>query len=338
MLLWILFALPTAFASPGDKQPAFESCIGRCAREHHCGQATANYPTDFYLRLLFWSCSDECKYECMHSIEQYRYSHGYAPVQYYGKWPFNRVWGLQELLSVIFSIGNAVPHLLHLFVPKLRARFAPLRDPLRPLLLLCSLMGAFAWWWSTLFHARDFWWTERFDYHCATLLIVSFALQAVGRFGHQIQLHWRWNVLTAVVLAAAFVAHVTHMNVVHFDYGHNMNVNACFVIIQLLVWFLWALKVQGIGALNIFKALKLLFRGMLPDQIKEGQHACIVVLFEISLVSAAAFETGDFPPVWGLLDAHAVWHFLTIPICSVWYIFLHHDAAYRAMFQHTHAP
>jgi len=287
---------------------------------------------------LFWSCSDECKYECMHSIEQLRYSRGYIPVQYYGKWPFTRVWGLQELLSVVFSIGNAIPHLLHLCVAKYRFRFAPPQDPMRPLLLLCSLMGVFAWWWSTLFHARDFWWTERFDYHCATLLILSFALQAVGRFGQHINLHWRWNVFTALLLAAVFVAHVAHMNVVHFDYGHNMNVNAFFVILQLLVWVVWALRVQGIGALNLFKAVKFVCRGMLSDEIKEGQHACVVVLFQISLVSAAAFETGDFPPVWGLLDAHAVWHFLTIPICSVWYMFLHHDASYRALSHHTHTP
>lgn len=339
MMLWFLLLLPCALGSAGDTQPAFQSCIKQCAREHRCGQANADkYPPDLVLRLLFWSCPDECSYQCMHSIEERRYKLSYAPIQYYGKWPFTRVFGMQELFSVIFSIGNAVPHLLHLVDTRYRNKFAPTQDPLRPLLLLSALMGVFAWWWSTLFHARDFWWTERFDYHCATLLIVSFALQAVGRFGHHLQLHLRWTLLTAALLGVAYVAHVLHMNIVHFDYGHNMNVNACFVVLQLLVWCVWAFKVQGLGALNIFKALKFAVCGISAEQIKQGQHACIAILFEVSLISAAAFETGDFPPLWGLIDAHAVWHFLTIPICSMWYVFLQYDATYRMMASHTHTP
>lgn len=33
--------------------------------------------------------------------------------QYYGKWPFTRVLGVQEIASVIFSIANFIPHYMY---------------------------------------------------------------------------------------------------------------------------------------------------------------------------------------------------------------------------------
>ena len=41
---------------------------------------------------------------------------------------------------------------------------------------------------------------------------------------------------------------------------------------------------------------------------------------------AALLEIFDFPPLWGLLDAHALWHVCTVPLPSIWYAFIQEDA------------
>jgi hypothetical protein len=38
----------------------------------------------------------------------------------------------------------------------------------------------------------------------------------------------------------------------------------------------------------------------------------------------------DFPPLWRVVDAHAAWHFATVPLVSLWYSFLWSDVAWEA--------
>ena len=45
------------------------------------------------------------------------------------------------------------------------------------------------------------------------------------------------------------------------------------------------------------------------------------------LFAAAALEILDFPPLGGLLDAHALWHAAAVPLGYLWYSFLADDAA-----------
>ena len=41
-------------------------------------------------------------------------------------------------------------------------------------------------------------------------------------------------------------------------------------------------------------------------------------------------ELNDFPPLFDLLDAHALWHGLTIPLVYAWWSFLMDEAAAAA--------
>jgi hypothetical protein len=40
-------------------------------------------------------------------------------------------------------------------------------------------------------------------------------------------------------------------------------------------------------------------------------------------------EIYDFPPLWGILDAHAIWHATTVPITYLWWSFIKDDATFR---------
>uniref|UniRef100_A0A7C9CWF1 Post-GPI attachment to proteins factor 3 n=1 Tax=Opuntia streptacantha TaxID=393608 RepID=A0A7C9CWF1_OPUST len=42
-------------------------------------------------------------------------------------------------------------------------------------------------------------------------------------------------------------------------------------------------------------------------------------------------EIYDFPPYWGLVDAHAVWHAITIPLTYLWWSFIKDDAEFRTL-------
>ena len=93
-----------------------------------------------------------------------------------------------------------------------------------------------------------------------------------------------------------------HLNTNKFDYGYNMKFNGAMFLCQFVIWIYWARR------------------------CKERPYASMAIKFEILLLSAAIFEIFDFPPVLLLLDAHAIWHFLTIPLCFYWYRFFELDA------------
>ncbi|GAX73444.1 hypothetical protein CEUSTIGMA_g896.t1 [Chlamydomonas eustigma] len=113
--------------SEGDTSPAFHSCTWRCqhtgcaqVRENIeiCGTACPHInqlPIPTALRLTRWSCEDDCRYHCMHELEDARRAQGvpnqHRVIKYFGKWPFQRVLGAQEFMSVLLSLGNMLAHI-----------------------------------------------------------------------------------------------------------------------------------------------------------------------------------------------------------------------------------
>merc|ERR1712110_1370134 len=74
-----------------------------------------------------------------------------------------------------------------------------------------------AWTWSTAFHTRDLWWTEKADYFCA-YSIVLFQLLA---FFQRLTCHdptWTRSITTTAATVAAYAHHVHSMLNVKFDY------------------------------------------------------------------------------------------------------------------------
>jgi hypothetical protein len=106
--------------------------------------------------------------------------------------------------------------------------------------------------------------------------------------------------------------HVWYLNTVTFDYGYNMVFTGAFFVGQAVVWMAWAW----------------LARKSHPTAARKA------VVFQVLLVCAATFELWDFSPVLRRsLDAHAVWHGLTIPLGFLWYDMLMSDGT-----QHSKQP
>jgi len=176
---------------------------------------------------------------------------------------------------------------------------------LSPVLIGSSINGINTWWWSTVFHARDTWWTERLDYHGATLLLVAYAWIAVLRLYISVFKvnYYHASMAALIVFGVSFCHHVYLMNTSVFDYGYNMKYNAFIFVVQLSTWFMYAYH------------------------RRHCKHVLKVIKFQMMLSLAATFEIFDFPPFFLLIDAHAVWHLLTIFLGFYWYSFLEDDAA-----------
>lgn len=164
-------------------------------------------------------------------------------------------------------------------------------------------MSLNAWFWSTVFHTRDTDLTERMDYFCAsTVILHSVYLCCVRTVGLQ-----RPAVASAfrALLLLLLTAHISYLSLVRFDYGYNLAANVAIGLVNVLWWLAWCLR----------------NRRQLPHVRK-----CMAVV--LLLQGLSLLELLDFPPLFWVLDAHAIWHISTIPVHVLFFSFLEDDSLY----------
>ena len=79
-VLWVYAGV--AEASIGDRSGDFRQCVTICEKET-CRSSSG--PREPWLRLLAWSCQENCRYECMHSVTAEDLRLGRPVRQFYGK-------------------------------------------------------------------------------------------------------------------------------------------------------------------------------------------------------------------------------------------------------------
>lgn len=312
-------------ASAGDADPAYRTCVGQCEKTGCVGETCfpqCKFSSDgasvdgpwymqepLYLRWKQWDCQSDCRYYCMLDREKVRASLGHAPVKYHGKWPFERLYGIQEPASVALSALNLAMHfhgwfslfiLLHYKLPltadkKTYYEYAGLWH-------IYGLFSLNAWFWSAVFHSRDVGLTEKLDYSSAIALLgYSLILAILRSFNVRVEAA---RVMVAAPLLAFTTTHILYLNNYKMDYGWNMKVCVVMGVAQLLIWAIWA------GVSRHPSRWKIWF---------------VVVGGGLAML----LEIYDFPPYEGFVDAHALWHATTIPLTYVWWSFVKDDAEYR---------
>lgn len=256
-----------------------------------------------------WDCESECGYTCMTMHVEARIERGLSMLQYHGKWPFRRVWGIQELFASLFSAGNGLPHLYHALYS--RGTYNPPGHYMHLWLSLYPWVGMNTWLWSTVFHARDIRWTEAADYFCALLNIFYALWMALCRLAGPPRKRRRVvGVLLPLIglsMCVIYLRHIHYMWFIKFDYGYNMKIALAAGVMHTSSWLCYQYRAR--------------------DRPYARRGALIVIL----LNAAILLEVGDFPPVvYRTLDAHAVWHMVTIPLGFAWYRFLIADAKHEA--------
>jgi len=258
-----------------------------------CGRAAQGL-----LVAALWGCEDECRYHCMWECE--RLADGVPPQKYHGKWPFLRVGGCQEIVSAVASLGNLAAHLAGYSSIRSAHDKGGRRYGYMTLWTAYFLASVAAWTASAAFHTRDTLATERLDYGAANAVIATGVWSSLVRCTATSRL---WVPGAAVFLA--LLAHLTYMNGVKFDYGWNMAVCVAAGLAQSALWARWVGAVRHPGRRKLW-------------------------LFLGAVNAAMLLEVLDFPPLWQLLDAHALWHLATVPLVALWYAFLRADIAWEA--------
>ena len=256
-----------------------------------------------HLRLLLWTCSSNCDYTCQHIITDRRYTH-YPPVlhpvvQYHGKWPFHRVFGIQEPFSVLFSFFNFLAHRHGLRV--IRERI-PAKYPLRHYYVFFSYIGLASWLLSMTFHTRDFALTETLDYFAAgasVLYGLYYTPIRIFRLDRNNPPSNRRSLrLWTVICVFLYTGHITYLTAWRWDYTYNMSANVAVGVIQNILWTWFSLK--------RYRTLKKSWTAW-PGLIV----AWIAVVMSLELM--------DFPPIGGMIDAHSLWHLGTVGPTIWWY-------------------
>ena len=239
--------------------------------------------------------------------QQYVGSANGQQVKFYGKWPFRRILGMQEVLSVLFSLANMAVHIHNLrrlsqaWWFDIAANQAP-HTLYWVLWMLYASCAINSWFWSAVFHSRDTYITERLDYISADLSVfVGLYVSVVCTLGH---MDITKLLMCAVPVYTVLAVLVYHMLFVKFDYGLNVMVCLLAGVVQQLLWCIWALYQRHPGLKQLFT-------------------------FVLLINCALGLEVFDFPPVGGLLDAHASWHLCTVPLTYLWYAFVFCDAHWR---------
>uniref|UniRef100_A0A8C3JEE8 Post-GPI attachment to proteins factor 3 n=1 Tax=Calidris pygmaea TaxID=425635 RepID=A0A8C3JEE8_9CHAR len=144
---------------------------------------------------------------------------------------------------------------------------------------------------------------QKLDYFCASAVVLhSVYLCCVRTLG--LQRPALISIFRAFLLL--FLAcHISYLTLVRFDYGYNMVANAAIGLLNLAWWLRWCLR----------------NRPRLPHVWK---CAAVVLLLQ----GLALLELLDFPPLFWVLDAHALWHIGTIPLNVLFYSFLMDDSLY----------
>ncbi|KAI0868756.1 Per1-like protein [Hypoxylon argillaceum] len=190
---------------------------------------------------------------------------------------------------------------------RLRAR-VPAGYPMRRYYEIFGLFGTASWVCSTAFHTRDFKATEQLDYFAAgasVLYGMYYALVRVARLDRPAPHRRAVLRLWTVFCCALYLAHVAYLKLWRWNYTYNMRANLVVGMVHNMLWsyFSWRRWKQTRKNWTIWPSVLV---------------AWVILVMSLELL--------DFPPVWGALDAHSLWHLGTIGPTIIWYNFMIKDS------------
>lgn len=308
-------------SSWGDVDPNYQGCMQSCAISNCQDSTVYAYPRSTLRKhspyivpgyqIIPLSCEELCSYGCIEEISSRRLSVGAGVVKYYGHWPFTRYFGLEEPASVVFSIFNAIPHMFY-FVRSISApshTSAPCY--ITPWLRAYSITACICWLSSAIYHSKKTFNTTQLDLVTALGFIAFGLFMALRRIaGHKTRGVHVKLCFTTMFLCWAYRAYHMTQGMVRFD--SHMMVCIAIVILTTVLWLSWILHAR--------------FLSPNPEGLSV-KYLCL--LCQVWLICASALEVFDFPPYFGVFDAHSLWHAATVPLGFLWYHFWEQDRSFR---------
>ncbi|KAK6459853.1 Per1-like protein, partial [Scheffersomyces coipomensis] len=322
----------SACASVGDRLIDFQSCVQQCITFIEADFKNPRFDIYSPLRAL-WSLEKNCNYKCQQLITDIRLSRDEPMVQFYGKWPFIRMFGIQEFYSTIFSIANFYVNYKNFYKVLLQVRknkkenggigntnvYAVMLGQFLNLIIV-SLIG---WTFSTIFHIYDNNITETLDYFGASAIIITsfncVFIRYFALFKRPVALRiWQLMMLTI------YIIHCLRLYL-HWDYDYNTNFNLVIGIFTILLWVF-----HSFSNYRQFKRRYIIYNNsiqLLPFETKIikriNMSVRLIPLLPVFLngwmILGMLFEIFEFTPWHRLIDGHSLWHLFTIFPPIIWY-------------------
>ena len=208
---------------------------------------------------------------------------------------------MQEPASVLFSLFNFLAHSWGL--SKIKDSIPP-RYSLRKYYLWFGYFGLASWAFSMIFHTRDFAITEKLDYFAAGASVMYglyYTPIRIFRLDRPDSMNGKTDTVLrswTLLCCAAYASHIFYLSFIHFDYTYNMAANVVIGIVQNVLWTWFSItRFRKVGRL----------------------WAAWPGLIVAWIILAMSLELFDFPPWWGMVDAHALWHLGTVGPTVWWY-------------------
>lgn len=325
-----------ALASLGDTLPEFVACVPDC--QALClDPASTKYARDSVNwvagGLFQWDCVLDCRYKCQQIVTRLRMAAGLPMVQFYGKWPFRRMFGITELFSTVFSMANFYVNYRNYLKVRRHYKNTEFRNDDRStmlwhylVLLVVSVTG---WFFSTIFHIRDFPMTETLDYVGAGAIIAAnFNAIVIRKFLLYRRDKAPVRRLFLLVLCLVLLGHYARLYWA-WDYTYNMRFNVLVGVMALVLWIAHSFSVRRVylrrphfynNSIHLLPyETRILSKLNLVGLSKTKYIPLIPVVLNVFLLGAATLEMADFEPWAQLVDAHALWHLCTVFPPIVWY-------------------
>lgn len=178
----------------------------------------------------------------------------------------------------------------------------PREYPLRKYYIALSYFGLSSWLFSMIFHTREFRITEKMDYFAAGASILYGLYYAPIRIFRldrsKPPMKQTFLRLWTLVCILLYVGHVSYLTFWQWNYTYNMIANVAVGIVQNVLWSWFS-----ITQYNSLKKRWAAWPGLIV--------AWIIVAMSLELL--------DFPPLWGWVDAHSLWHLGTVVPTIWWY-------------------
>lgn len=148
-----------------------------------------------------------------------------------------------------------------------------------------------------IFHTRDFNLTEKLDYFAAGASVMYgmfyspiriFRMDRLATYNGKTETLLR---LWTLLCAGLYLAHVFYLTFIRFDYTYNMAANVVIGLVQNMLWTWFSIQqFRKVGKI----------------------WAAAPGLIVFWIIFAMSLELFDFPPWGGMVDAHALWHLMTV--------------------------